>query len=57
VAVYLDDRKLGDDAGEFEIPAGRHRLRVENPPLRYSREEWIAARPGETLTREFAPAQ
>jgi serine/threonine-protein kinase len=55
LTVYLDDRKLADDAGEFDIPAGRHRLRVENPPLHYMREEWIAARPGETLTREFTP--
>ena len=55
VAVFLDDRKLADDAGEFDIAAGRHRLRVENPPLRFRREEWIAPRPGETITREFLP--
>jgi Protein kinase domain len=57
VTVYLDDRKLADDAGEFDIPPGRHRLRVENPPLHYLKEEWIAARPGETLTREFTPGR
>jgi hypothetical protein len=57
LTVYLDDRKLADDAGEFEIPPGRHRLRVENPPLRFTREEWIALRPGETLTRQFSPEQ
>jgi hypothetical protein len=34
VTVYLDGQKLADDAGEFDIPSGRHRLRVENPPMR-----------------------
>jgi hypothetical protein len=54
VAVYVDDRKVADDAGEFEVPAGRHRLRVEDPPLHFRREEWIVVRPGSTLTREFS---
>jgi serine/threonine protein kinase len=56
VAVYLDGQKLTDDAGEFDIPPGRHHLRVENPPMHFYREEWIVVHSGQSLTREFHPA-
>jgi len=57
VTVFLDDQKLADDAGEFEISPGRHRLRVENPPMYYKHEEWIVLQPGQELTREFHPGE
>jgi hypothetical protein len=56
VAVYVDGRKLGDDAGVFAIAPGRHQLRVENPPLRFVRSEAINLRDGETLTRSYDPS-
>jgi serine/threonine-protein kinase len=56
VAVYLDGKKLGDDAGSFAIPAGRHLLRVENPPLGFVSSEIINIRPGEEVGRTYAPA-
>ena len=37
------------DAGRFAIAPGRHRLKVENQPLGFSRVETIEARPGETI--------
>ncbi len=55
VTVFLDGRKLGDDAGEFLISPGRHVLRVENPPLHFAREQTITVRAGETLSLEFRP--
>jgi tRNA A-37 threonylcarbamoyl transferase component Bud32 len=53
VAVYLDDRKLGDGPGLFDIEAGKHRLRVENAPLGFSRRETINAAPGATVELTF----
>lgn len=55
VAVYLDGQKLGDDVGDFEIRAGRHQLRVENPALHFVREQTITARAGETISLSFDP--
>ena len=56
VAVYLDGRMLGNDAGVFAIAPGRHQLRVENPPLGFVHTEAINVREGETLTRSYHPA-
>jgi hypothetical protein len=56
IAVFLDGRKLGDDAGLFTIPAGSHELRVENPPLGYRHVEAIVARPGQLIERTFHPS-
>ena len=56
IAVFLDGRKLGDDAGLFTIPAGSHELRVENPPLGYRHVEAIVARPGQLVERTFHPS-
>jgi serine/threonine protein kinase len=55
VTVYLDGRKLGDDAGTFSIPAGRHELLVENPPLRFRRVETITVQEGDVVERSFRP--
>jgi tRNA A-37 threonylcarbamoyl transferase component Bud32 len=57
VTVYLDGRRLGDGPDLFEVPAGRHQLRVTNPPLRYERTMTIDARPGETVELEFHPGR
>jgi hypothetical protein len=53
VAVYLDGLKIGEGAGVFAVRAGRHRLRVENPPLGYSRTQTIDVVPGVELSLEF----
>jgi tRNA A-37 threonylcarbamoyl transferase component Bud32 len=53
VAVYLDGRKLGEGPGLFEIPAGKHELRVANEPLGFARREAINAAPGTTLELTF----
>jgi hypothetical protein len=55
VAVYLDGRKLADDAGVFAIAPGRHQLRVENPPLGFVHTEAINVREGERLERSYHP--
>ena len=53
VTIYLDGRRLGEGAGQFEIPAGRHHLLVKNEPLGFSRSEIVDAKPGATLSFEF----
>jgi tRNA A-37 threonylcarbamoyl transferase component Bud32 len=53
VAVYLDGRKLGEGPGVFDIPPGRHELRVENAPRGFAHTETIEAAPGATLSFAF----
>jgi hypothetical protein len=55
VAVWIDGDKRADDAGEFEVAAGKHRVRVENPPLHFRQERSVVVHPGDVVELSFRP--